>query len=441
MKHARNARTRSAALVCILAASITLAGCTSPRLLEPTAGNAALFSQFAIYDAHTGRPMTLPQLARRAARADVVFFGEHHNDAVCNQVEAQLLAAIAQTGRRTALAMEFFETDTQSAIDDYFAGRIGETEFRERSRQGRRYATSHRPLIEICRAANIPVIAANTPRPLLRAYSRSGAWYPDFLETRSDDERRWLPPTSDVILGRYYERFVDVMSVGHGGAAPPAATQPASAPSTQPESAPASAPATDAALPAETQPTAAPGEETPSASAPGTAPAPIESVPAAAEPEHAAPTSAPAAADEVPASAPSADSADAPPASAPAPATQPAESPAPASAPSPPPVPEGDVVPMLRGFRVQLLWDDTMSEWISRARQRDPRRLVMLVVGVFHVEHEGGTALKYRIRRPQDERFTIVYRSRTESPLGFDADDASAGDVIIYGITDLPERE
>ena len=139
---------RSALLASCCTQLCGCAGLSRGSLQARTGGSAALYGQFQVYDGRS----------------------EEHNNAVCNQLEAQLLYALSQK-HPTALAMEFFEADTQASLSAYLSGRIEEDAFRQQTRQKSSYLLSHRPLIELSRAARIPVIAANIPRRLVRAFS------------------------------------------------------------------------------------------------------------------------------------------------------------------------------------------------------------------------------------------------------------------------------
>lgn len=222
------------------------------HLQRRTGGSGALYGQFRAYDGRNGRPLSFAEVARRAGAADVILFGESHSDTVCNQLEAQLLAALADSPRPVALAMEFFEADTQAAVDAYLRGRIDEEAFREQTRQKRAYVLSHRPLIEMCRAGRIPVVAANAPRRLVSDYRKSGVGYEVYRAGLDPEEQRWLPVTNEKLSGPYRSRFYEVMGgtpdmPAEKPAMPPASTQPASAPASphaMPTSVPVSQPAT-----------------------------------------------------------------------------------------------------------------------------------------------------------------------------------------------------
>jgi uncharacterized iron-regulated protein len=253
---------RCAAVVSLAALLAGLTSCSPAARIDlhrQTGGNAALFHQFQAYDGDTGRPLSFTQLADRCRDADVIFFGEQHSDAVCNQLEAQVLYALLADDRPPALAMEFFEADTQAALDAYLLGRLDEATFRDETRQNRAYVLAHRPLIELCRSGRVPVLAANAPRRLVRDYRRSDLPYEDFRAGLDADERRWLPPENAYLEGPYRDRFFDLMGgMSHGdndaseaedeaepapGGMPPATTQPTTMPA---DAMPASAMPADA---------------------------------------------------------------------------------------------------------------------------------------------------------------------------------------------------
>ena len=449
-----------------------LVGCTQASRLDldrTTGGNAALFGQFRAYDGQSGEPLTFDDVVRRCAAADVVLFGEEHSDAVCNQLEAQLLAALAAQARPVALAMEFFESDTQACLDQYLEGQIDEPAFRKATRQGRAYVLAHRPLIEMCRAAGIPVIAANAPRRLVREYRQSDLEYAEFRAGLEPSDQQWLPPENEYLGGEYHERFIETMTQ-HDEATPggaPAMPPPGSPippgmpppPATPDESGvPGMPPATGATAggPHNTGATgsgsaqSAPTE--PAATSPAVAASAVEEAALLAElgasldrlaeaaaeisrvlEEYAAAASQPVtqpASPGKPVTAPEASSETGP---ENAPASQPAE-----------PMPQTETMPQPMAdpeafYRAQLLWDEAMASSVAEARACRPQHRVMLVVGGFHVMRDGGTAQKLRHRRPNDRVVTVAYSGTQETCLTFDPSDCNAGDIIIYGIQPPPK--
>jgi len=150
--------------------------------------------------------------------ADVVFFGEQHDDPETHRVEFGLLDALGRSGRPVVLSLEMFERDAQVALDDYLAGRTTEAAFLARSRPWERYVTDYRPMVELARARGWPVVAANVPRSLASAVGRKGL---SALDTLTAVERRWAATDLQCPRDAYHARFMDDMK-GHsaGGAAP-----------------------------------------------------------------------------------------------------------------------------------------------------------------------------------------------------------------------------
>jgi uncharacterized iron-regulated protein len=153
------------------------------------------------------------------AEVDFVAIGELHYHPVGSRVELAVLEGMAAQGRPVALAMEFFERDTQAAVDAYLAGEIDRAALIERTARDERYAATHGPLIDLCKARGIPVIAANAPRPLVTAYRKSGIdAYDAWLATLSDADRALLPRSSVVRDDAFARRFLDFMGPKRGPA-------------------------------------------------------------------------------------------------------------------------------------------------------------------------------------------------------------------------------
>jgi uncharacterized iron-regulated protein len=404
--------SKRASVLAIAILSVAFAGCTASdhvNLTAHTGGSAFLFHQFQAFDGDTGRPLRFNDVVQRCRGADVILFGEQHGNPVCNQLEAQLLYGLLNTGRPMMLAMEFFETDMQATLEAYLAGRLAEPDFLELSNRRSFYLETHRPLIELCRVSRVPVTAANAPRRLVTQYRKSELSYDEYRAGLEPADRQWLPADNEYLAGDYRDRFAELMQEHNAGLKP----------ASQPTSQLASQPATQAA----SQPTSYP------ASAPSTS--------QPHEPLVSQPVSRPAdeLADEKPASMPTDALATMPTTSA---ATMPASMPG--SMPTSMPGGMPALPPWQELYKAQLLWDQAMSESVADFRDRYPNRRVMLVVGGFHVARDGGTVQKLRRRRPDDKLLSIVFRDSPNGQFTFDEEDRGAGDIIIYGLTP-PEPE
>jgi uncharacterized iron-regulated protein len=92
-------------------------------------------------------------------------------------------------------------------------------QFRTRTqRTDGNYPPGHREMIEAAKSAKRPVIASNTPRPLVRTASREGF---DKLRTLPPELQRMMRIPDDLPTGRYREDYDKIMSdpnAAHGPA-------------------------------------------------------------------------------------------------------------------------------------------------------------------------------------------------------------------------------
>lgn len=195
-----------------LLAAVALTGCAGARSTPVTA--AIPVGNQRVVSSASGQTISFAQMADAAAKADVVFFGEQHDDDETHRAELALLAAVGERRGKVVLSLEMFERDVQPLLDAYLAGTMSEADFRAQSRPWPNYQADYRPLVELAKAKRWPVVAANVPRRLASIVSRRGLPAVDSL-----------PPADRALVARellcpkdkYYQNFVAVMS-GHGGA-------------------------------------------------------------------------------------------------------------------------------------------------------------------------------------------------------------------------------
>jgi uncharacterized iron-regulated protein len=182
---------------------------------------APLSSGYRIVVPGTVAEATATEMIERLARADVVFFGEQHDDPETHRAEAELFDAIGNSGRPVVLSLEMFERDVQGVVDDYVAGRMSESDFLARSRPWPRYATDYRRLVELAKAHHWSVVAANVPRSLASAIGRKGL---AALDTLSAKERSNAASDNQCPRDDYHARFMESMQTHSAGSVPVSAS-------------------------------------------------------------------------------------------------------------------------------------------------------------------------------------------------------------------------
>lgn len=205
----------------LLAASLLFTGACASGGRTPTA-TAAAPAAIRVYDTKAARFVSFAQLIDAAAKSDVVFFGEQHDDPATHSAEAAVLAALGAKRGEVIVTMEMFERDVQPLLDQYLLGTISEKNFLDGARPWDRYATDYRPMVELARVHGWPVIAGNVPRRIASAVSRRGL---AVLDTMNKTDRAYAaaqnmcPKDKDT----YYLKFAQSMTGHSAGGGPPTA--------------------------------------------------------------------------------------------------------------------------------------------------------------------------------------------------------------------------
>jgi uncharacterized iron-regulated protein len=167
---------------------------------------------YKIYNTATRRIITADDVVSDMGKADVLFFGEEHNDTIGHAVELLILKKlIAKYPGNVALSMEMFERDTQPVVDEYMAGLIREKNFKTDARAWPNY-TDYRPIVELAKDNHLALIAANAPARYTNMVTRLGLTSLGKLDAVGKSH---LPPLPiDTATGKYYENFAQIMG-GH----------------------------------------------------------------------------------------------------------------------------------------------------------------------------------------------------------------------------------
>ncbi|MEB0260235.1 MULTISPECIES: ChaN family lipoprotein [unclassified Mucilaginibacter] len=167
---------------------------------------------YKIYNTAKQRLATADEIIADLDKADVLFFGEEHNDSTGHYLESLLFKKIADKyPGKAGLSMEMFQTDCQTVLNEYLADQIREKNLITEGRAWQNYK-DYRPMIETAKAGHIPVVAANAPTRYTNMVTRGGL---SSLDKLSPAAKGWLAPLPiDTATGPYYEKFVTIMG-GH----------------------------------------------------------------------------------------------------------------------------------------------------------------------------------------------------------------------------------
>lgn len=172
-----------------------------------------LSQHYKIYDVKKQKTINLDDIVADMAKAEVLFFGEEHNDSIGHYLEVTLFKKLAVAYQnKVGLTLEMFHTDVQPVINEYLAGIITEKNFIKEARAWNNYK-DYKPMIEFAKSEGITVIGGNAAARYSNAVTKNGL---EILSKLPASTKQFLPPnTIDTLTGRYYEKFIDLLG-GHG---------------------------------------------------------------------------------------------------------------------------------------------------------------------------------------------------------------------------------
>ena len=162
-----------------------------------------------VYDVHRQTFSDFEQMLADLAKAEVIFVGEQHDDPNTHRLEAAILDGLRRRGTTPTLSLEMFERDAQTSLDAYLADKTSEEEFLKTSRPWPRYVTDYRPLVEMARDQDWPVVASNVPRKHASSVAKGGQSAIDGL---SPADRETVARDLQCPQDAYFDRFAESMS-------------------------------------------------------------------------------------------------------------------------------------------------------------------------------------------------------------------------------------
>lgn len=139
-----------------------------------------------------GQETPYKNLLRDALEADVVLFGELHNNPISHWLQLELTRDLyTQRGKSLVLGAEMFETDNQLIIDEYLHGDIRQRNFESEVKLWNNYQTDYKPLLEFAKDSGLRFIATNIPRRYASVVHQRGF---EGLDSLSAEARKLLPP-------------------------------------------------------------------------------------------------------------------------------------------------------------------------------------------------------------------------------------------------------
>jgi uncharacterized iron-regulated protein len=154
-----------------------------------------LFAQpkpaYVIYN-NKGEQVDYGKMLSALKSADIVFFGELHNNPIAHWLELQVAKDLyAAKKKDLIIGAEMFEADNQLIIDEYFEDLISKRSFEEECRLWPNYKTDYKPILEFAKKNKIKLVATNIPRRYASMVAKGGF---DALKKLSPEAKKYIAP-------------------------------------------------------------------------------------------------------------------------------------------------------------------------------------------------------------------------------------------------------
>jgi uncharacterized iron-regulated protein len=137
--------------------------------------------------------------------------GEWHTHPGVHLFQAELFEQLSRVNKRTALSLEQFSRADQLTLNQYVKGEIGEQYLIDNTQAWPNYKSDYRALVELAKANNSDVIAANAPKNIVTCIGRQGISY---LNTLDETQQSYIASTIDTSPSDYKQRFMTSMHHG-----------------------------------------------------------------------------------------------------------------------------------------------------------------------------------------------------------------------------------
>ncbi|MFY0673880.1 MAG: ChaN family lipoprotein [Bacteroidia bacterium] len=164
---------------------------------------AAGLNAYKIYSKQL-KSVDFDELVAATKEADVVLFGELHNNTIAHWLQLELTKALQkEKGNNLVLGAEMFEADGQLLLDEYLTGEITEKNFEKESKLWPNYSTDYKPLVKFAKENGLHFVATNIPRRYASKVAYEGVEALDDLSKQAKSYMCKLPFDVDSTLPGY----------------------------------------------------------------------------------------------------------------------------------------------------------------------------------------------------------------------------------------------
>lgn len=156
------------------------------------------------------------KILSEAQKADVILFGELHNNPICHWLQLELTQDLYTKHKdNLVLGAEMFEADDQLILDEYLAGMITSKHLDSEGKLWNNFETDYKPLLDFALQHKLKFVASNIPRRYASYVSKKGL--EKLAQNIASEAKNYIAPLPievDLTL-RGYANMIEMMKGGH----------------------------------------------------------------------------------------------------------------------------------------------------------------------------------------------------------------------------------
>ncbi|HWS00106.1 MAG TPA: ChaN family lipoprotein [Prolixibacteraceae bacterium] len=172
-------------------------------------------SAYMIFDAK-GKECHYSRMLEQAKDADVILFGEQHDNPINHWLQQELTRDLHETKKENlVLGAEMFESDDQIVVNEYLSGSITEKTFKDECKLWTNFPSDYKPLLDFAKKNKLRFIATNIPRRYANMVYSKGL---EKLDSIEPEAKRWIAPLP-IAYDKTLKCYKDIFDAakGHGG--------------------------------------------------------------------------------------------------------------------------------------------------------------------------------------------------------------------------------
>ncbi len=163
-----------------------------------------------------GKITSYEKMLKASEKADIIFFGEIHNDPIDHWLQYELTKDIFEKiNENLVLGAEMFEADDQIIVNEYLSGDYPYKTLNSEAKLWPNFRTDYKPLLDFALKNQLNFVATNIPRRYANLVYKNGF---KGLNNINNVAKKWMTPLPiaypDSLKG--YQEMLK-MAGGHGG--------------------------------------------------------------------------------------------------------------------------------------------------------------------------------------------------------------------------------